>query len=287
MFESLSQAWARTLHRTLATPPGRLPDHLYQRGRPLILAHRGARMVLAENTMGAFMLGMEQGADGVELDVHLTRDRKVVVFHDDDLGRVGRKDLLTRNVTYEELRACNLASLVKNGPPQAGRVHAPLLEEVLTTLPAHAVINVELKGNHAAPDGLEVEVLRTVARAGAESRVLYSSFNPLRCMRLRRMAPDAVVGLLHESGSAAHLRDLWWLPLIHPQAVHPESVLCTAEYVQHARSLGLAIHVWTVNDPSEMVRLTQLGVDALITDVADVAVKLLRSDADTPRHEAR
>ncbi|MEW5853930.1 MAG: glycerophosphodiester phosphodiesterase family protein [Myxococcota bacterium] len=284
MIEQLSRLAARTLHRTAARLPGRPSSALYTRGTPLILAHRGARTRKAENTVGAFVLGMEQGADGVELDVHLTADRRVVVFHDEDLRRLGQANLRVRDLTLKELQAHDVGGLVKGGPPERG-VAAPALEEVFATLPSHAIVNVELKGGGPVPDGLEVEVLRTVARARAEDRVIYSAFHPIRCARLRRLAPDAPVAMLHEEEQPAPLRDLWLLPLIAPHAVHPQSTLCDAGYVEHARALGLAVHVWTVNDPAEMQRLAGLGVDAIITDVPDVAVATLRravTPADTP-----
>jgi glycerophosphoryl diester phosphodiesterase len=274
----------RAMHRALCPHLNALPAAFYPH-TPLVLAHRGARTRRAENTLGAFMLGMQQGADGVELDVHLSLDRKVVVFHDDTLERVGHPHLRVRDLAARELLEFNVGGLVKGGPPEAD-ARMPLLEDVLHTLPRHAVVNVELKGDDAREDGLEVEVLRAVARSGAEARVFFSSFNPLRCMRLRRLAPDMGVGLLHEPESRPHLRDLWWLPAVMPHALHPGQDMVTPAYMEHARALGLPVHVWTVNDPAQMQRLVGLGVSALITDVPDVALSVLgrtpRADAEYP-----
>jgi glycerophosphoryl diester phosphodiesterase len=263
----------RRLHRAVCTNLTPLPASCYPH-RPLVLAHRGARTRRAENTLGAFMLGMEQGADGVELDVQLSRDRKVLVFHDDTLAKLGHAHLALADLTARELMEFNVGSLVKGGPPERD-ARMPLLEDVLGTLPSHAVINVELKGDDRRDDGLEVEVLRAVARTRTERRVFFSSFNPLRCIRLRHLAPDMGVGQLHESESAAHLRDLWWLPAIRPHALHPGQDLVDEAYMEHARALGLPVNVWTVNEPAQMLRLVALGVSALITDVPDVALQVL------------
>ncbi len=287
MVSQLSLSLARWTQRH-ARLPGRPPDTFYAVApAPLILSHRGARTQRAENTVDAFVLGMQQGAHGAELDVHLTADRQVVVFHDTHLGKLGQPNTAIHQCTLAQLQALNIATLVKDGPPQAGHVTMPTLTQVLDALPAPARVNVELKGGDLwREDGLEVEVLRVVARARAESRVIYSAFHPARLFRLRRLAPDAWVGMLHEAEQAAPLAHLYLLPAVAPHAVHPHFSMVDDAYMKHARDLGMAVHVWTVNDPVEMVRLRALGVDAVITDVPDLAVATLQphapSSAGTP-----
>jgi glycerophosphoryl diester phosphodiesterase len=227
--------------------------------------------------VGAFTLGLAQGADGVELDVHLTADRHVVVFHDGMLTRLAQPQRALSSLTLAEVRALDVRALVKDGPPEDHAVTIPTLTEVFDALPSHARVNVELKDGQALQeDGLEVEVLRVVARAQAEHRVIYSAFHPMRCARLRRLAPDAWVGMLHEPESAAFLRHLYLLPAVLPHAVHPHFSMVDEPYMTHARLLRLAVHVWTVNEPAEMLRLASLGVHAIITDCPDVAVATLR-----------
>lgn len=268
-----SQQGARALHGTVRGAVRSMPPHVYHH-RPLVLAHRGARTLRAENTLDAFALAMRHGADGVELDVQLSADRHVVVFHDDTLARLGHPALSVQELTLRELQEFNVGALVKDGTPQA-HARMPLLEEVLNALGPPALVNVELKGQRLRDDGLEVEAIRTVARCRAEGRVLFSSFNPLRCMRVRHLAPDLPVAMLHEPSAPAHLRDLWWLPAVMPQALHPAQELVNEGYLAHARSLGLPVHVWTVNQPDDMARLAHLGVDVLITDLPDVALRVL------------
>lgn len=272
----LSLRLARASQRGARTP-GPPPRAFYGDGpRPVILAHRGARMRRAENTVGAFVLGVEMGAAGVELDVHLSADRHVVVYHDEVLDKLGLPGVALRDLTLRELRELDARALVKDGAPEDRFVGLPTLAEVFEALPARARVNVELKGGHVlSDDGLEVEVLRTVARARAEDRVVYSAFHPARCARLRRLAPDAPVGMLHEPEGPAPWRDLWLLPAVAPHAVHPHFSMVDDAYMEHARALRLAVHVWTVNAPDEMRRLAGLGVDAIITDVPDVAVSVL------------
>jgi glycerophosphoryl diester phosphodiesterase len=264
---------ARAAHRH-SSLPGPPSASFYGACKPLVLAHRGARTEAPENTLEAFARAVEQGAHGVELDVMLTRDRTVAVFHDQTLGRLGHPHLAVADVEYTFLRSLDVGHLVKDGPPWTG-VWIPTLEDALHSLPAPNVINVELKGAATRPDGMEVAVLRAVARAGAEKRVIYSSFNPLRLLRLRRLAPDVTVGMLHDEDQPAHLRDLWWLPAVAPHALHPSLNMCTHDYVMHARRLGLAIHVWTVNRPADVRRMAAMGVDAIITDVPAVALQTL------------
>jgi glycerophosphoryl diester phosphodiesterase len=276
MFNTLSLELSRSLQKNAFTP-GPPSEAFYGHApRPLILAHRGARLLRAENTVGAFALGMEQGAHGVELDVHLSRDRQVVVFHDPLLERLGQPHTALSSLTLNEIQALDVRSLVKDGPPEGHAVRIPTLAQVLDALPDHTRLNVELKDGHVLhDDGLEVEVLRTVARARAEHRVLYSAFHPMRCLRLRRLAPDALVGMLHEPEGHPLARDLYFLPAVAPHALHPHFSMVDHRYMDHARALRLAVHVWTVNQPAEMERLAALGVDAIITDAPDLAVRTL------------
>jgi glycerophosphoryl diester phosphodiesterase len=228
--------------------------------RPRIIAHRGASADAPENTLAAFRLARQQGADGVELDVMRCKSGEVVVFHDDDLLRLGGRPGSTREATYDELRAIDLG----------GGERVPRLEEALDVL-GPLLVNVELKTAPRWPerlrdDGLADEVANVIFRRGAQDRVLVSSFDPLLLGRFRLHAPRVATGLLFAHDQARPYREAWAAPLLRTTAVHPEGALVDARAVTRWHGRGLMVNVWTVDEPAELRLLRALGVDGIITN---------------------
>lgn len=235
--------------------------------RPLLIAHRGASADAVENTLAAFRLAREQGADGVELDVMRCGTGEVVVFHDDDLERLGKRAGLVRATPWDELRAVELG----------GGERIPLLEQVLEEL-GPLLVNVELKSSsRMRDDGLAAAVAALLRRHAARARALVSSFDPLLLGRFRLRAPDLATGLLFAHDQELPLRRAWAAPILHPTALHPEAVLVDAERVRAWHARGYALNVWTVDDPAELRLLAALGVDGLITNRPKFARAVLQS----------
>jgi glycerophosphoryl diester phosphodiesterase len=237
--------------------PGWLPVGA---GRPRVIAHRGASADAPENTLAAFRLAREQGADGVELDVMRCASGEVVVFHDDDLQRLGGRPAEVRESSYAALRTIDLG----------GGERIPLLEEVLAAL-GPLLCNVELKSaprwrGRLVDDGLAEAVAGLVFRAGAQDRVLVSSFDPLLLGRFRLQAPRVATGLLFAHDQARPYREAWAASLVRPAALHPERTLVDARAVRRWHARGLMVNVWTVDDAAEVRLLSALGVDGIITN---------------------
>jgi glycerophosphoryl diester phosphodiesterase len=227
---------------------------------PMILGHRGASAEAPENTLPAFRLAREQGADGVELDVLRCGTGEVVVFHDDDLERLGKRRGQVRKTSLGALREIDLGD--------GARI--PLLDEVLEETRG-LLVNVELKTppgwtDRAFDDGLAHEVARILAHHGAHSRALVSSFDPLLLWRFHRLQPQVPTGLLFGHGQSRPLRNAWAAPLMRPTALHPEAALVDDLALRAWRRHGYAIHVWTVDAAAEIRCLAALGVDAIITN---------------------
>ncbi|MGQ9718034.1 MAG: glycerophosphodiester phosphodiesterase [Anaerolineae bacterium] len=232
----------------------------------LNIAHRGASAVAPPNTLAAFRRAAELGADGIELDVHLSADGVPVVIHDftvdattDGTGRV-------RDLPLAALKELDAGS--RFDPAFAGE-RIPTLEEVFAEVGDHLLINVEVKsmpGNDYP--GLEEAVAALVARHGLEERVLVSSFNPLALRRMRRVAPHIPLGFLYEtaplSRAARFLAAL--MPGLRPEAVHPWWGMITPQTVQRAHARGQRVIAWTVDDPAAIARLVGWRVDAVITN---------------------
>ncbi|HET9598432.1 MAG TPA: glycerophosphodiester phosphodiesterase family protein [Anaeromyxobacteraceae bacterium] len=244
---------------TLSTP----------RGRPLILGHRGASRDAPENTLAAFRLALEQGADGVELDVWRCASGEVVVIHDADTARTAPRGprRLIRRSTWPELRTMDVGAWA--GVHFAGE-RIPLLAEVLEALPS-AVVNVELKSAGSPDVRLPLAAARVIAAARASERCVVSSFDPVLLAAFRAAAPRVRTGALFGADQAWRVREAIGTRLVRAAAVHPERTLVDEPRVRGWRARGLAVHVWTVDAPAEVARLAALGVDALITNRPAVA----------------
>lgn len=227
---------------------------------PLVWGHRGASAYAPENTLAAFRLAAEQGADGVELDCQLSADGVPVVIHDETLDR-------TTDATGP-VKECTAAELAR---VDAGRgEHVPTLEEVFAALAdTRCEVNVELKNSIEPYPGLEQAVLDVVAAAGFADRVWFSSFHHYSMRLVRELDPSARVGFLYSES----LLDPWlYARTLEGAALHPYwPTLTIPGVLEGCRDAGVRTHAWTVNDAEAMRALQR--VDALITNHPDVALR--------------
>ena len=236
-----------------------------------VWAHRGASARAPENTLAAFRLAHEMGADGVELDVQLTADGHVVVIHDETLDRTttGRGPVGTRSL--RELKALDAS----NGREGYEGESIPTLDEVLVLVgPTGMTVNIELKNSVEPYPGLEAAVLRIVEAAGMAERVIYSSFNHISATQLARSSQPSPVGLLFSDV----LAEPWdYAQRLDMAALHPhwKYVQFVPETVERCHALGMGINVWTVDSPDMVRRLADLGADAVITNRPDEARTVL------------
>jgi glycerophosphoryl diester phosphodiesterase len=231
---------------------------------PRVVAHRGARRVAPENTVGAFVAAAALGADGVELDVRRTADGGLVVHHDADARAVG----VLAERTEAEIRAT--------------RPEIPTLEEALDAC-AGMLVNVEVKNlpgdaDYDPTNGAAAAVVELLTARDHRDDVLVSSFNLESADRVRQLDGSIPTGFLTLVGmdpiDAVEVAHAHGHGALHPdvRALGGEAAGAT---VAQAHEHGMAINVWTVNGEDEMRRLAAAGVDAIITDVPDVARRVL------------
>lgn len=228
---------------------------------PLIWAHRGASRRYPENTLSAFQGAIDAGADGIELDVHLSADGQLVVTHDEDTRRVTGVPGKIAAMTLAEIRRLNFAAF----RPDAGFETAPTLEEVFDLVaPTRLTLNLELKNSIEAYPGLEEKVIELAEVRGMNDRVLYSSFNHDSMAKVRRINPAAQVGLLYVYLSRGVFRRA---KEIGAAAVHPHWRLAAfAAYTAFCRRCGLDVHVWTVDSEFGLRACCRAEVAAVITN---------------------
>ncbi len=213
--------------------------------------------------MAAFDLAREVGADGIELDVRFDGDRHVVVFHDDELTR-----LAGRPGRIEDLPAAARAELRVGGEP------VPLLADVLAAFDTE--VNVEIKVARLGRAGdLVAAAAKVIKASGRADRVVVSSFDPIALVQLHRHLPDVAAAHLFHDEQSLPLRKGWAGRWIGASLVHPQHTLVDEASLALWHRAGLAVNVWTVNDPAELRRLAALGVDGVFTDDPAVALAVL------------
>jgi glycerophosphoryl diester phosphodiesterase len=241
---------------------------LYDEHGTLVFGHRGAAAYAPENTIAAFMLAIEQGAHGVEFDVHLTRDGVPVVIHDFDLDKTTTGHGSVVEHEYEDLEALDAGS--HKGEEFAGEP-IPTLEEVFRLLAGRLAMNIEVK---ADTEGIEDAVAALIDQYGVADWVIVSSFNPLVLQRLAARYPHIPLGFLYDE-SMPYEEMLQLLSNITLTARHPHHSMIDAPYVRVAKQFGYRVNTWTVNDPARAIELQRLGVDVVITDTPDLILKAL------------
>ena len=214
-----------------------------------------------ENTLPAFEAAVAAGADGIELDVLRCSSGELVVCHDEQLSRLAGVSWNLLRTPWRALRELDVGSRMGFAPARL-----PLLEEVLESLPRRLWVNVELKCERVDDGGLSLAAVELVQRLGQEDRVVFSSFNPLCLLRVAERAPHLERALLLDPDRSFTLQDAVIAPLIAKGAIHPHHSMVTAERVERWHARGLAVRVWTVNDPARARALRAMGVDACITD---------------------
>lgn len=240
--------------------------------KPLIIAHRGASAHAPENTLAAFELAVEHGADGIELDAKLTADSQVVVIHDFTVNRTTGSEGKVRELTLEQLKKLDAGSFF--GPQFAGEP-IPTLDEVFQAVGQKTLINVELTNYTSPGDALPDLVADLVEKHGLQDRVFFSSFHPLTLVRIQRRLPNAPAAILTMEGAKGWLLRDFVGRWISPKVAHPYYTDVTEKYLTREHSLGRRINTWTVNDPNEMKRLFNLGIDGIITDDPRLARQVL------------
>lgn len=237
-----------------------------------VFGHRGASCAAPENTLAAFEKAAEDGADGVELDVHLSSDGQLVVIHDDTVNRTTNGTGAVHDMTFEQIRSLD-ASM---GKQKFSGAHIPTLEEVYRLLkPTRLMINVELKEN-AWDGGFTVipKVLELEEKYGMAGRVFYSSFNHYVLREIKNHSAETPVGLLY----AAALVDVWdYAASVPADAIHPLYLtLRDPDLVPRCHAAGIAVRPWTVNEEADLCAMFAAGVDAVITNDPELALRLRR-----------
>lgn len=238
----------------------------------MIFAHRGFSGYYPENTMLAFQKTAEESlADGIELDIQMTKDGELVIMHDETLDRTTNGSGYLKDYTLEELKTLSVGVNVKGFFP---RQTIPTLREYFTWLKTTKLItNIELKTSVFEYKGIEEKLIAMVHESGLEEQIWYSSFNHYTIAKVKELMPEAKCGLLMDT----------WLMNVGSYAasqnaatVNACSWFCCKEGVaEDLHAHGIKLQAWTPNDADLMKKLVDCGTDVLITNFPDIASKVI------------
>lgn len=238
----------------------------------MIFAHRGFSGYYPENTMLAFKKTAEESlADGIELDIQMTKDGELVIMHDETLDRTTNGSGYLKDYTLEELKTLSVGVNVKGFFP---RQTIPTLREYFTWLKTTKLItNIELKTSVFEYKGIEEKLIAMVHEFGLEEQIWYSSFNHYTIAKVKELMPEAKCGLLMDT----------WLMNVGSYAasqnaatVNACSWFCCKEGVaEDLHAHGIKLQAWTPNYADLMKKLVDCGTDVLITNFPDIASKVI------------
>ncbi len=239
--------------------------------QPIIFAHRGASAYAPENTLPAFELAVEQGADAIELDIKLSSDGHAIAIHDDAVDRTTGARGRVKDMSLAELRALDAGSYFSE---KFRGEKIPLLEEVFEAVGRRIFINVELTNYDNEDDHLVETVCMTVKKFNLQKQVMFSSFHAKNLTKARGLLPDVPRGLL----AINDYRGVWQRSFVFAfgnfQALHPHLENTSLRQVIRVHRMKRRVHVWTVNAENDIRRLFRWGVDGVFTDDPLLALRV-------------
>ncbi|MFX3636104.1 MAG: glycerophosphodiester phosphodiesterase [Candidatus Pristimantibacillus sp.] len=233
-------------------------------------AHRGASGYCPENTMAAFTKSITLGATGIETDVQMTKDGRLVLIHDEMLTRTTGMNAAVASLDYAELSQLDAGSWYS---PEFSEERIPTLDDLLELgKNNNTILNLELKNGFVRYQGMEQKIIDRVRAYDLSDRVILSSFNHYSLFECKQLAPDIATGVLYMEG----LYQPWeYAKSLRANALHPAHYAVLPEWVAAASEQGIDYNPFTVNETEQMNRMIQAGVAGIITDYPDRLAALL------------
>ncbi|MBR2066977.1 MAG: alpha/beta fold hydrolase [Solobacterium sp.] len=242
--------------------------------KPLIWAHRGASGYLPENTLLAFQKAIDMEADGIELDIHLTKDNVLVVCHDETIDRTSNGKGYIKDYTLNELKQFDFSK----PHPEVGKVTIPTLSEVLDLIyPTALTVNIELKTLIFHYPQIEEKVVDLVKEKNMEERVIYSSFNHYTLQKIKEYQPEARIALLSQDIPLDYIS---YAKKQAVEAIHP--AIYTLQYPQlitQAHKANIKINTWPVDSKDHILACMDAKINAIITNYPDYAKSIVNGNA--------
>jgi len=246
--------------------------------KPTIIAHRGASYDAPENTLASINLGWKQGADAVEIDVYMTKDKKIAVIHDKSTKRTGALDKLVKDQTLSELKTLDVGAF-KNPKWKGEKI--PSLEEALATVPNGKILVIEIKCGKEILSELK-RVLNKCKTPDDQALIICFDLETIKAAKKDFPKRKAywLVGFKQDE------KDKLWKPCVDELIKKAKKAgvdglnvnscdYVNRDFVDKVKAAGLECYVWTVNDKDSAMMLERIGVDGITTDKPGFLVKIL------------
>ena len=241
----------------------------------MVFAHRGFSSRAPENTMDAFQEAVHQGIPGIELDVHRCASGELVVFHDDHVRRITGAEGIVDQMDFQDLRRLDAGTWMDS---RFSHLSIPLLEEVLDAFGTQCYWDIELKSRRKDDFGLAEGVVNLIQAYRLEQHCTISSFNPLqlRFAEAHLNLPTAVI-FAKDPEVPWYLRKGAGRLLTKGNILKPEHIEISEKWMKrfHGRR-GYDVWAWTVDEEQDILRMIELGVQAVITNYPERAMALIR-----------
>jgi len=233
-----------------------------------VFAHRGLSSIAPENTMAAFERAIVINVDGIETDVQLSRDGKIVICHDEKVDRTTNGRGYIKDYTWEELQAFDAGSWFS---PEFANARIPGLEDLLKLVrKTDLCLNIELKTDKVFYPQIEEKVLELLEKYDFVDRVRISSFNFESLLKVKAILPQIETAAIMKDPNK--VMNFWdQISDLTVKAIHPSYQYVTTELIDEARKRGLEVNAWTPNQPEEIGHLLKIGTHGVITDFPDRA----------------
>jgi len=233
----------------------------YNPHQTLLIGHRGSPTKITENTVASFQKALDQGVDGIEFDVRLSKDKQIFVFHDQNLKRLSNRPEKVESLSLAELQTVAL----KKEKGQKEEAHIPSLNELVPLLAQMKVINIEIKSNSLFHGhNILKPLIDFLDKNHLDDKCIISSFNPLILMKLRLKRPKTIIGFLYRKSSFFHgWNNLVWMLRVQPENLHIHHSLLNHWIVRWARKKNIKINSYTIN---EKRHYKNIHLDGIFTD---------------------
>lgn len=232
-----------------------------------IFAHRGSSGTFPENTFAAFKEAERVGSDGIEIDVHLTKDDEIVIIHDNTVDRTTNSTGLVREHTLEDIKQLDAGSWFSVG--NKGE-QVPTLKEILGWMQGNSIkLNIELKNVTVQYPDFEKKIINEIEESGLEDRIIISSFNHYALKRVNNLNPKIECAILY----AQQLFEPWnYAKELGTKSLHPHDTKTDLETVNLAQQNGFPVRIYTVNNEDRMKELIEGGCSAIMSDYPEKAI---------------
>jgi len=225
----------------------------------LIIGHRGAPSIKPENTLESFQAALDDNVDGIELDVQLTQDNELVVFHDFDTQKLNGKNYLIKDCTIEFLR--KLTSDFK----------IAILQDVLNIIPKNKQLHIEVKSNTINNKLVALKIIELLTTYDLVSQTIISSFNPFVLSKFKALSPDIKLGLLWtKSPSVPWFVTHYSYYKIKPYSFHASIKYINQEIINWIKNKNMQLYCYTINDQKNLKKAQSFGVDGIFSDYPNI-----------------